>query len=95
MNWPYLVLELNETTTDDEVRAAYQRKVRECPPEKDAERFSAIQQAYELLKTAEKRSEVRLFGLPENPTMIADLVPDESHLRQPIPMAVWLKELNG
>ena len=95
MNWPYLTLELAENASDDDVRAAYQRKVRECPPEKDAQRFSAIQQAYDLVKTAEKRSELKLFGIPEQPAKLTDLVPDETHLRKNIPMDIWLKELNG
>ena len=95
MNWPYLILDLKETATDDEVRSAYQRKVRECPPEKDADRFSAIQQSYELLKTQDARSRIKLFGLPEMPGKLTDLVPDDKHLRKTVPMNVWLKELNG
>ena len=95
MNWPYLILDLKETTTDAEVRSAYQRKVRECPPEKDAARFSEIRQAYELLKTKEARSHIKLFGLPEMPATMIDLIPEETHLRKNVPMDVWIRELNG
>lgn len=95
MYWPYAVLELHESPTDAEVREAYQRKVRECPPEKDAERFSAIQQAYENLKTAEARAQIKLFGVPEKPEQLGDYIPEQRHVRNTIPMDVWLQELGS
>lgn len=95
MQWPYLVLDIPETVSDEDVRKAYQRKVRDCPPEHDAERFSAIQQAYDLVKDAECRARLKLFGLPERPGTLAELIPDASDQRNVIPRDVWLKELNA
>ena len=95
MYWPYAVLELHENPTDEEVRKAYQKKVRECPPEKDAEMFSAIQQAYEQVKTAEARAHIKLFGVPEKPDKLADFFPEQPSKRNIIPMNVWLKEINS
>lgn len=93
MQWPHLVLEVPEDTSDDDVRAAYQRKVRECPPERDPERFSAIQRAYELVKDTESRARLNLLGLDEPPRCLAELVPDSSRRRGIIPREAWLKEL--
>ncbi len=95
MYWPYFVLELQETPTDEQVREAYQRKVRECPPEKDAEWFSAIQQAYEQIKDAESRAELKLFGISDPPDNLADYVPEKQQERNTIPMELWLKELEA
>ena len=43
---PYHALGIDFDTTDEEVREAYLRLVREHPPERDPEHFRFIQQAY-------------------------------------------------
>lgn len=95
MHWPYLVLDVPENASDEKIRKAYQRKVRECPPERDAEAFSAVQQAYEHLKNAENRARIKLFGLSDFPDTLAELVPDLPQRRKIIPMHQWLKEFDA
>jgi len=92
VKWPYLVLNLPEETTDDDVRRAYLCEVRKCPPEKDPQRFSEIRQAYETLETREKRAHLRLFGLTPPPDSLAELIPTTDNSRSNIPMHIWLGE---
>lgn len=93
MEWPYLTLDIAENTTDEQVRKGYLRCVQACPPEKNAARFAAIQQAYELIRTEEARAELKLFGLPGEDS-IAALIPERAELKKNIPMNIWLDELN-
>ncbi|VAW89898.1 hypothetical protein MNBD_GAMMA17-830 [hydrothermal vent metagenome] len=66
---PYLVLNLSRTPSDEEVRSAYLKAVRENPPEQDAECFQAIQAAYEAIKTHRLRLKHQLFCAdPVSPT---------------------------
>ncbi len=93
MKWPYLVLDLPETTSnDDDVRRAYLREVRKYPPEKSPQIFTEVRHAYEMLETREKRANLRLFGLNPSPHSLAELVPDTEDSRETIPMQVWLGE---
>lgn len=61
MNTPFEVLGVDEDATDEAIKKAYLRKVRETPPERDAEAFRRIRDAYELIQTGKQRCEYRLF----------------------------------
>lgn len=61
---PFLVLNVPPDTTDEEVRAAYQRLVRRFPPEHCPEEFQLIQEAYQLLTTERKRWNWRITHEP-------------------------------
>lgn len=52
---PFLVLNLPVTATDDEIRRAWLTAVQECPPEKDAARFQAVQEAWRAIGEARAR----------------------------------------
>jgi curved DNA-binding protein CbpA len=52
---PFVVLDVKPTSTDEEVRAAYQRLLREYPPEKSPAEFQAIQAAYQATKNTRQR----------------------------------------
>jgi hypothetical protein len=53
---PWLVLDVPDTATDDTIRGAWQRAVRECPPERDAARFQQVQEAYTAIRDARSRA---------------------------------------
>lgn len=53
---PWLVLDIPLTATDETIRAAWQKAVQQCPPERDAERFQAVQEAYTAIKDAPSRA---------------------------------------
>ncbi|MBE2294401.1 MAG: DnaJ domain-containing protein [Phycisphaerales bacterium] len=58
---PFTVLGIVETADDEAIKKAYLQKVREHPPERDAERFQAIRTAYEAIKTRRDRLDYQLF----------------------------------
>ena len=62
MSNPYPTLGVNRNATDEEIHQAYLARIRECPPERDAERFQAVRRAYELIKTRQTRLQFELFN---------------------------------
>ncbi len=58
---PFLVLNVPVTASDAEIRLAWQRAVQACPPEKDGERFQAVQEAYEAIRDERCRWRWHLF----------------------------------
>ncbi len=68
MTDPYAILGVAPTSGDSEIRAAYLAAVRECPPERDRERFEKIRAAYESIETMKKRLEYAMFdATPPDP----------------------------
>lgn len=65
---PFLVLDVPADAGDEDVRAAYRDLLRRFPPEREPERFQQIQDAYELLRTAEDRWRWRLLHLEDDPS---------------------------
>jgi curved DNA-binding protein CbpA len=61
MRDPYLLLGLNQDADSDAVERAYHAAIRQCPPERDPERFAAIREAYEQLRTQRDRLGYELF----------------------------------
>src|SRR5438270_223355 len=61
MSDPYEVLGLPPESDDETIRRRYLELVRENPPERRAERFAAIRQAYDSLRDLNTRLRYRLF----------------------------------
>ncbi len=74
---PYEVLGISRQATSDEIKKAYFVKVREFPPERDANAFKRIRAAYDALRTPEARAAADLFLL--NPPL-----PHEFYKRAPV-----------
>lgn len=70
----YEVLDVAPTASADEVRAAYYRQVRKHPPEKDAEGFQQVQQAYEVLgdPTTRREYDDQRRSDPETQRLVAE-----------------------
>lgn len=62
MKNPWLVLGVPQEADDADVRRAYLELVRTFPPDRHPARFRAVQEAYEALKTKDRRVEYRLFN---------------------------------
>jgi DnaJ-class molecular chaperone len=58
----YLMLDLEPTTTDEEIRERYLALVKDYPPEHAPQRFQDISRAYERIKDRHARVRHRLFG---------------------------------
>lgn len=61
MTNPYRVLGVPTTADDETIRASYLTAIRDCPPERDRQRFEHIRRAYESISTASARLNHVLF----------------------------------
>lgn len=96
MRDPYLLLGLNDDADDAAVERAYRRAIKDCPPERDAERFQALRTAYETLRTRRARLAHRLFdhSLPEPIDLLdraAPLTPSAPRRPDPAAFAALLR----
>ncbi|MGB7342055.1 MAG: J domain-containing protein [Phototrophicaceae bacterium] len=60
---PYDILGIEQTASDKDIKKAYFAKVREHPPESDAQQFKRIRAAYDMIRTPGARSATDLFLL--------------------------------
>ena len=98
MKDPFLILGLPreaESLSDTQVQAAYLDLVRRYPPDRYAERFQQIRQAYELLETEKKRLAYELFEapLPDREDLITVLLEGNGKPRQRPSVALMRKLL--
>ena len=61
MTDPYAVLGIPPESDDEAIRKRYLELVREFPPEKHPQKFSAIRAAYDIVKDLNHRVRYRLF----------------------------------
>lgn len=59
---PYEILGLAADATDEEIRAAYLRLIKEHPPDHDPEKFERIRDAYDYLRDPRRRTRELLFA---------------------------------
>lgn len=98
MTDPYLALGIHELVSDEEVAAAYHRKLREFPPEEHPEEFAFISEAYGAIRTEADRLDLRLFGEVPRPERIDELAqyeqpepPDPARAKwQQVALEHWL-----
>lgn len=61
MNDPYRVLGVSSDADDATIQAAYLAAVKNCPPERDVQRFESVRTAYEAVRTRKDRIAYELF----------------------------------
>lgn len=89
---PRKILALEPNATDEDIRAAYLKKVKEHPPERSPEAFERIRDAYELLRDPRRRALCFLLSLdPEAP--LVSLLADRVSKRQFAGPGPWLDVL--
>ena len=91
MGDPYLILGIRENVSDEDVSAAYHRKLRQFPPEVHPEEFAVISEAYEAIRTEADRIDLRLFGEVPRTAQISELVDNEPPELPDRSRAVWKK----
>ena len=97
MVYPYLTLNVLETASSEEIRAAYLKLVHKFSPEHNPEKFQEISDAYELIKDEIGRSKLKVFGVPRkknnelNPSSFIDLLPKPEIKRIKIGKATWIE----
>lgn len=61
MTDPYRILGVLATADDEAIRAAYLAAIRDCPPERDRQRFERVRAAYEAIASIRGRLSHALF----------------------------------
>jgi len=61
MQTPYEILEVAEDASDESIKKAYLKKVKEYPPEHNVEAFQRFRNAFEQIQNEKQRSNHRLF----------------------------------
>jgi len=91
---PFATLGVHSDATDEEVRSAYLRKVKEFPPDRNPNEFEQVRDAYELLRDRRQRVRHFLFSIDPQASMgsLLDPVPAEQKFVGPEP---WLAVLRG
>ena len=69
---PYRLLGVDPDADDATIRAAYLTAIRQCPPERDRERFESVREAYEAISDHRRRLAHRLFD--RSPPTVDDLL---------------------
>jgi len=78
--------------SDEEIRAAYLRKLREYPPDRNPDEFELVRDAYEQLRDRRRRVEHTLFSCdPEAP--LESLIDDVADNRKYVGLEPWLAAL--
>jgi curved DNA-binding protein CbpA len=91
---PREILGVATNATDEEIRAAYLRKVKEHPPERSPAAFERIRDAYEVLRDPRRRAlHLLLSADPRAPlvSLLADRAPERRFVG-PAPWLAVLKE---
>ena len=92
MNDARQILGVALNASDEEIRAAYLRKVKEHPPERSPELFEKVRDAYERLRDPRKRMRDMLLAAdPREP--LASLIQDELPQRRFCGPNPWLEVL--
>ncbi len=68
---PRDVLGVELNAGDDEIRAAYLRKVAEHPPDRSPVEFERVRDAYEVLRDPRRRARHMLFSGEAEPKMVS------------------------
>jgi curved DNA-binding protein CbpA len=93
---PRKVLEVGIEAGDEEIRAAYLRKVKEHPPDRAPREFERVRDAYETLRDPRRRTRLLLLEAdPAAPLVsLVDERPSERLFTGPAPWLAVLKERN-
>lgn len=89
---PRAILGVSLEADDDEIRAAYLKKVKEFPPDRSPAEFESIRDAYALLRNPRKRIEWMLLSAePDEP--LVNLLDKRPAARNFVGPEVWLEAM--
>ena len=83
MNDPYLILGVADDADDAAIHAAYLALVRDCPPERDPQRFQQLRAALEKIRTHRDRVALEMYDTtpPDIDDILARAAPTEAGKR--------------
>ena len=85
---PRQVLEIEAEAGDEEIRAAYLRKVKQYPPYRSPREFERVRDAYDMLRDPRQRTRQLLAADPKQP--LASLLDGLKPERQFTGPEAWL-----
>jgi curved DNA-binding protein CbpA len=86
---PRQVLEIDAEAGEEEIRAAYLRKVKEYPPDRSPREFERVRDAYEMLRDPRSRTRTLLLAAdPKQP--LVSLLDGLKQTRQFTGPEAWL-----
>lgn len=86
------ILGISQDADDDEIRAAYLKKVKEHPPDRAPEQFERVRDAYKLLRDPRKRLARRLLSADLD-TPLSSLFGGQGSARRFVGPQPWLRAL--
>jgi curved DNA-binding protein CbpA len=91
---PLTVLGVRADATDEQVRSAYLRKVKEFPPDRSPNEFEQVRDAYEMLRDRRQRVRHFLFSIDPGVSLESLLESDTGETKFAGPQP-WLAVLKG
>jgi curved DNA-binding protein CbpA len=91
---PAEVLGVSADAADEEIRAAYLLKVRECPPDRAPDQFERVRDAYEMLRDPRRRRRHRVLTADAT-SPLAVLFGEHTRSRRFVGPGPWLEVLKG
>ena len=89
---PAVILGLSPKASDEEIRAAYLKKVKEHPPDRDPEAFEKIRDAYERASDPQTKIKAMLFS-DDPSTPLAEWLDSQPSVRKFVGPRAWLDAL--
>ena len=92
---PHAVLGVSPEADDEQIRAAYLRKLKEYPPDRSPVEFERVRDAYELLRDRRRRWQHTLFSCDPEAALesLLDGTAGERKYAGPEPWLAVLKEM--
>jgi curved DNA-binding protein CbpA len=91
---PREVLGVAEKATEEEIRAAYLRKVKEFPPDQAPEEFEEVRNAFEALRDPRKRT-LALFHASDPDAPLTSILDGRASRRLFAGPQLWREALKG
>ena len=89
---PWGVLGVDERATGEEIREAYLRRVRQCPPDRDPDEFERIRDAYAELGDPFRRVERLILSADPEAPLVSLLAIGEAE-RRFVGLEPWLEAI--
>lgn len=84
MNNPFEILAVSADATDEVIKKAYLKKVKEYPPDQAPEQFQAVRSAYESVQNHKARLAYTLFHIePPNVDALSQSLLQNTHTQRP------------
>jgi curved DNA-binding protein CbpA len=90
---PRAVLGVVADATDEQIRAAYLRRVKEFPPDRNPVEFERVRDAYELLRDRRQRIRHFLFAIDPQAPVESVVLDHDPNAKKFVGLGPWLAVL--